>query len=168
MDEVVAVYDARGTQIGTAARERVYAEGLWHASSGVLVRSLDGERVYVHRRTATKSVFPGMHDCLAGGVVDPGESPEDTARRELAEELGVTGTEILPLAHTAWEGTSNGRTLRVHLFAYETRWDGPIVHQPTEIEDGWWWTTRELREHLADPQWPFAPDSRALWDASGM
>ncbi|EOM78380.1 NUDIX domain-containing protein [Rhodococcus rhodnii] len=166
MDETVSVYDDRGRPVGEAPRSRVYDEGLWHASAGVMLRSRDAERIYVHRRTDTKAVFPGMHDCLAGGVVDPGETPEQTALRELEEELGVAGVEILPFSHTVWQGASGDRTLRVHLFGYEARWDGEIVHQSTEIADGWWWTRRELREHLADPEWPFVPDSRALLESA--
>ncbi|NLE80415.1 MAG: NUDIX domain-containing protein [Rhodococcus sp.] len=161
-DEVVAVFDSSGHVRGTAKRSRVYAEGLWHASAGVLVRSTDGERIYVHRRSDTKSVFAGHHDCLAGGVVDPGETPEVTARRELHEELGVDGVELVPLAQTAWDGVWNARPLRCHLYAFETRHDGPFVHQPTEIADGWWWTHDQLLEHLADPEWPFVPDTRVL------
>src|SRR5689334_20553924 len=121
MDEVVAVYDAQGEPVGTAPRSRVYAEGLWHASAGVLLRSLDGSRIYVHRRTPQKAVFGGMHDCLAGGVVDPGETPEQTARRELFEELGVTEVELSPISRIAWDGTWNGAPLRCHLFAFEAR-----------------------------------------------
>ncbi|MFC7449783.1 NUDIX hydrolase [Rhodococcus daqingensis] len=161
-DEVVTVYDAEGAPIGTAPRSRVYAEGLWHASSGVLLRSVDGSRVYVHRRSPTKAVFAGMHDCLAGGVVDPGESPRQTAIRELAEELGVSGVELTPIARIRWDGRWDGKPLRCHLFAFEARFDGPIRHQASEIVDGWWWTEAELRSHLADPSWPFVPDTRAL------
>lgn len=161
-DEVVTVYDATGTETGTAPRSQVYAEGLWHASAGVLVRSGDGRRIYVHRRSPAKAVFGGMHDCLAGGVVDPGETPADTAARELAEELGVRGIVLHPLARIAWDGSWAGKPLRCHLFAFEGHWDGPIVHQPSEIVDGWWWTDQELRDHVADPDWPFVPDTRAL------
>ncbi|MFC9789179.1 NUDIX domain-containing protein [Rhodococcus sp. NPDC127528] len=162
MDEIVSVYDADGLPVGTAPRSRVYAEGLWHASAGVLLRSRDGNSLYVHRRSPAKAVFGGMHDCLAGGVVDPGETPRDTAARELAEELGVHGIALTPLARTAWDGSWNGKPLRCHLFAFEGRWGGPIVHQPSEIVDGWWWTDEQLRAHLADPGWPFVPDTRAL------
>lgn len=161
-DEIVAVYDGHGRVTGTAARSRVYAEGLWHASSGVLLRSTDDSRIYVHRRSPAKAVFGGMHDCLAGGVVDPGETPRDTAERELAEELGVHGITLTPLARVAWDGLWNGKPLRCHLFAFEGRWGGPIVHQASEIVDGWWWTVEQLRTHLADPTWPFVPDTRAL------
>ncbi|WP_167475745.1 NUDIX hydrolase [Nocardia arthritidis] len=161
--ERIAVYDSAGRVIGAADRATVYRDGLWHASAGVLVRSGDGERIYVHRRTETKMVFAGMHDCLAGGVVDPGEDPADTATRELAEELGIVAeTPPLPLASASWDGEWLGKPMRCHLFAYELRYDGPIRHQPEEIADGWWWTEQRLRAHLADPDWPFVPDTRVL------
>lgn len=161
-DEIVALFDAAGHVVGTAPRSRVYAEGLWHASAGVLLRSLDGERIYVHRRSPAKTVFAGMYDCLAGGVMDPGETPDVTATRELAEELGVRGVELLPLARLSWDGEWDGAPLRCHLFAFEARWDRPVTHQRSEIVDGWWWTEEQLRAHLDDPLWPFVPDTRAL------
>ncbi|OMC38855.1 NUDIX hydrolase [Mycobacterium sp. GA-1841] len=161
-DELVAVYDAHGKVLGAAPRSRVYAEGLWHGSAGVLVRSTDGRRLYVHRRTMTKAVFAGMHDCLAGGVIDPGETPVQAATRELAEELGINGVPLTPLASVAWDGRWAGKPMRCHLFAYEARWDGPVSHQPEEIADGWWWSDAELKAHLTDPNWAFVPDTRVL------
>lgn len=163
---MIAVYDRAGRPCGAAERGTVYRDGIWHASAGVLVRSLDGSRIYVHRRTDTKMVFAGMHDCLAGGVIAPGEEPAETAIRELEEELGITlpadATPPLPLASASWDGEWLGAPMRCHLFAYELRYDGPIRHQPEEIADGWWWTDAELRAHLADPDWPFVPDTRML------
>ncbi|WP_228001252.1 NUDIX hydrolase [Nocardia australiensis] len=163
--ETIAVYDRAGLQVGAADRATVYRNGTWHVSAGVLVRSGDGTRVYVHRRTDTKMVFAGMHDCLVGGVAEPGETPDRTALRELGEELGIIlpADTTLPLLRTiAWEGEWLGAPMRCHLFAYELRYDGPILHQPEEIADGWWWTDAELASHLADPAWPFVPDTRAL------
>ncbi|EQM31906.1 NUDIX domain-containing protein [Rhodococcus sp. WS1] len=166
-DEVVAVYDRTGNPIGRAPRSVVYSGGLWHASAGVLVRTGDGSRIYVHRRTDMKAVFGGYHDCLAGGVVDPGETPQETAIREVGEELGIFGTADQPLqlteiARISWDGEWNNSPLRCHLFAFELRYDGPMAHQPSEIAEGWWWTPKELGAHLQDPSWPFVPDSRAL------
>lgn len=153
-EELVAVYSADGEVVGSATRRRMRAEGLWHAASAILVRS--GDRVFVHRRTDDKDVFPGMHDCWAGGVVAAGETPWDCAERELAEELGITGVPLAPLFTTSAdvEGT------RIHLYAYEAWWDGEVVLQDSEIVSGGWMTFDELRLRLADPSWPFVPDGR--------
>ncbi|MCI2418460.1 NUDIX domain-containing protein [Saccharopolyspora sp. K220] len=132
------------------------AEGLWHAASSVLVLSPDGSEVYVHRRTDTKDIYPGMHDCWAGGVVAAGEDPDVTARRELAEELGVREVPVRFLFRTVHELGS----VRFHGYLYETRWGGSIVHQPEEVAEGWWMPLSELRERLSDPHWPFVPDGR--------
>ncbi|MDA3629972.1 NUDIX domain-containing protein [Saccharopolyspora oryzae] len=155
-EEQVAVYDALGRVVGSASRSRMRAEGLWHAATAVLVLSPDGGSIYVHRRTDTKDVFPGLHDCTAGGVVAAGEDPDTAAERELAEELGVRGAPVRFLFRSTFESGS----VRYHAFVYEARWDGPIVHQPEEVAEGWWMPVSELRERLDDDQFPFVPDGR--------
>ncbi|SIR89287.1 NUDIX hydrolase [Williamsia sterculiae] len=173
--EQVAVYDAGGRVTGTADRATVYADGLWHASAGVLIRSTDRRRLYVHRRTRQKAVFGGLIDCLAGGVIDPGESVETAARRELAEELGVTVDGVMtPLTSGRWEGRSGDATIRCHLTAFVVDHDGPFRWQASEIADAWWWSAAELAAAIADSGSDFVPDTRAMlrdvqWDqvASG-
>src|SRR4029077_19960222 len=86
-EEVVALYDDGGRPAGSAPRSVMRAQNLRHAATGIIVRDPWG-RVYVHRRTPTKDVYPGRWDFTAGGVVLFGEDPLDGARRELAEELG--------------------------------------------------------------------------------
>jgi len=54
-------------------------------AAGVLIR--DG-RVLLGLRRADRASYPGVWD-LPGGHVEPGESPQDAAWRELHEELGV-------------------------------------------------------------------------------
>lgn len=155
--EPVALYDEAGRPTGRVApRGVVYRDGLWHAATGVLLRSGDGARVYVHRRTDTKLVHPGAWDCWAGGVVDPGEEPDAAAVRELAEELGVRGAPLAALERFVYDDGS----LRYHVFAYEAFWDGPVVRQPEEVADGRWVTVADLRAMLADPACRFAPDGR--------
>jgi 8-oxo-dGTP pyrophosphatase MutT (NUDIX family) len=165
-DELIARYDAHGREIGVAPRGVVYRDRLWHAGSAVLVlggtvaggaEHSGGERVYLHRRTDTKLIYPGRYDCWAGGVLGPGESPDDGAARELAEELGIVGAPLQRRERVAYDDGE----LRCHMFTYEVRWDGPVRHQPEEVAWGGWVTLDELRAVLADPQrWPFVPDGR--------
>jgi 8-oxo-dGTP pyrophosphatase MutT (NUDIX family) len=160
--ELIAIYDADGTPIGAAPRGEVYARRWWHAATAVLVRSGDGERVYVHRRSPAKLIFPGLHDCFAGGVVGAGEQPAAGAARELAEELGITGVAPRPLFRMRFSGD-----VRYVGHVYDVRWDGPVLHQPEEVAGGGWLGLPELRALLADPAYPFVPDGRqffAEWD----
>lgn len=155
----MAVYDTLGNVVGSAPRTRMRREGLWHAATSVLVRSTDGHSVYVHRRTDTKDVHPGLHDCWAGGVILAGEAPDEAANRELVEELGVDAA-----PRFLFRTVHREETVRFHAFLYEVFWDGPIVHQPEEVADGWWISVTELRARLDDPAWPFVPDGRQFFE----
>jgi 8-oxo-dGTP pyrophosphatase MutT (NUDIX family) len=155
-DELITRYDEAGSPVGVVARSVMRAEGLWHAATAVLVRSGDGQRVYVHRRSPAKDVFPGMYDCWAGGVVAAGETPDECAARELGEELGVSGVTPRPLFRFPYVAPP----IRYHAFMYEVAWDGPIVWQASEVVAGEWVALTELRARLADPGWPFVPDGR--------
>lgn len=158
MDEIVALYDHAGNPYGSAPRSRVRRENLHHAATAVVVLDPAGQ-VYVHRRTDTKDVYPGMYDVCAGGVLLAGEDPYDGAVREVAEELGVSGVPVAPIfrggyedAHTSYEA-----------FGYLVEgWDGPVRWQPEEVAWGGWMPLQDVVTHLDDPDWPLVPDSRAL------
>jgi 8-oxo-dGTP pyrophosphatase MutT (NUDIX family) len=49
-------------------------------------------RVYVHRRSEAKDVYPGYYDVIAGGVNDVGESYNACAVREIHAELNVSAS----------------------------------------------------------------------------
>ncbi|MFC7877946.1 NUDIX hydrolase [Isoptericola sp. NPDC057391] len=153
-DEVVALYDEAGRPCGAAPRSRVRAENLRHAATAVVVRNGAGE-VYVHRRTDTKDLYPGRYDFCAGGVLRAGEDPLESARRELAEELGVTGVELVPLGFADY---ADDRT-RMREFLYECTYDGPVTWQPEEVAWGAWVAPARFLRMLDEV--PFMPDSVA-------
>lgn len=157
MDEIVALYDDAGRPAGAAPRSRVRAENLRHGTTGVLVFDSAG-RIYVHRRTPTKDVYPGLRDFTAGGVLLAGESPDDGAAREAFEELGVHGVELRPVGVRDY---ADPRT-RFVCFQYICTYDGVVVHQPEEVESGAWMTPGDLLAAVAADPGDFVPDSVEL------
>jgi 8-oxo-dGTP pyrophosphatase MutT (NUDIX family) len=91
-EEIVDLVDEDDHVVGQAPRREVRTRNLLHREVAAIVRNPVGE-IYVHRRTDTKDVFPGMYDMFVAGVVTSDESYEEAIRRELAEELGVQGVE---------------------------------------------------------------------------
>jgi isopentenyldiphosphate isomerase len=151
-DEVLDIVDEHDRVVGRALRRRVYAERLRHRAAFVLVRDAE-ERIFVHRRTAHKLVFPSRYDMFVGGVLGAGESYDDAAHREAMEELGVA---TLPVPtprfrflyetpeHTWWSAV------------YEVRCDTPVHPQPEEVDWYAFLTEDELRRRL--DEWDWVPD----------
>ncbi|SFO10352.1 NUDIX domain-containing protein [Pseudonocardia ammonioxydans] len=124
--------------------------------------------------------MPGLWDCLAGGVLDEGEQPDDCAARELGEELGVSGIALEKLFVYPFDAAALGvdtgpgsgpHGLRAHVHVYQAFWDGPVVHQPSEVAEGGWWTMEQLRRRLGSPEYPWVPDGLWItrrWLAAGV
>ena len=156
-DEIVDVVDAENRIVRRATRREVRAENLPHRGVGILCRDSTG-RIYVHRRTPTKDVFPGMYDMLVGGVVASGETYDDAARREIAEELGIVGPEPRFLFQHHYVGPKNHAFVAV----YEVTWDGPMRHQESEVEWGAFLDIGEVVRSLE--RWDYVPDGLEIFE----
>ncbi|GAA1376532.1 NUDIX domain-containing protein [Luteococcus sanguinis] len=156
-EEVVDLFDEQGRRVGTAPRREVRRDNLRHGATGIAVVNGAGE-VFVHRRADDKDVYPGRWDFLAGGVLQHGERPEESAARELSEELGINGAALHPLG----EGDYADDATRYHAFLYLVRWDGEVSFTDHEVAEGGWWTVELLRERIQLSDWSFMPDSVAL------
>jgi isopentenyldiphosphate isomerase len=156
-DELVVLVDEHGSVVGSAPRSVVRRDNLRHAATAVLVRD-PGGRIYLHRRTDNKDWAPGHWDAAAGGVIAEGETPRESAFRELAEELGIRADALTELGRHLFEDD----TTRCFEHAYEVVWDGPVEHQPEEVAEGRWVTLDELAALLTNPAVAFVSDTRQL------
>lgn len=156
-EEIGVLVDEEDRVIGTAPRRDIRSRNLLHRGVAIIVRNAVGE-IYVHRRTETKDVFPGMYDMVVGGMVAAGEAYEETARRELAEELGVQGVEPAFLFKHRYLGDRNNAWMSL----FEVVWPGSIRHQEEEVSWGAYMTEEEIVAKL--DEWAFAPDHLEAFD----
>ena len=85
--EIIAIVDDADRLVDAVPRAQMRALGLTYRVTYILVFNAAGQ-LLVQRRTADKDMYPGYLDLAAGGVVLADESYEQSAARELAEELG--------------------------------------------------------------------------------
>ncbi|MFM9367877.1 NUDIX hydrolase [Streptomyces sp. Da 82-17] len=157
-DEILDIVDEQDRVVGTAPRGVAYAEGLRHRCVFVLARDADG-RVFVHRRTPTKLVFPSLYDMFVGGVVGAGESYDTAALREAEEELGVFGLpQPVPLFKFLYERDGQSWWSAV----YEVRCELPVSPQAEEVDWHTFLPEAELRERLGE--WEWVPDGLAAYE----
>jgi isopentenyldiphosphate isomerase len=154
-DELVDVVDEDDAVVASVTRRRMRAERLRHRCVAVVVRDPAG-RVLVHRRRDDKDIWPGRWDLAVGGVVGRGESYDDAAVRELAEEVGITDVSLRFLHHAAYEDEDVREQARL----YEVTWDGPLRFLDGEVVEARWVTPAELTSLLERAA--FCPDSLAL------
>jgi isopentenyldiphosphate isomerase len=141
--------------IATVTRAEMRARRLQHRAVSIAVLGSDG-RLLVHRRADSKDVWPGMWDLAAGGVVGAGESYDQAAARELAEELGVVGVELELLG----EGRFADESVALLGRGYRCTHDGPFTFTDGEIAEVRWVDRAALDELMARVR--FVPDNVAL------
>ncbi|WP_229890804.1 NUDIX domain-containing protein [Streptomyces mashuensis] len=151
-DELLDIVDEQDRVVGQARRADAYARRLRHRSTFILVRDAAG-RVFVHRRTDRKLVFPSHYDMFVGGVVGAGEEYDAAALREAEEELGVSGLPApTPLFRFLYEAPEHSWWSAV----YEVRCDLPVKPQEEEVAWYGFLTEEELGRRLEE--WEFTPD----------
>ena len=138
-EEIVVVVDDHNRPVAELPRRRVRDENLPHRATCVFVFDRRG-RVLVQRRTAGKDLYPGFYDLAAGGVVAAGESYEQCAEREAAEELGIRDTALVPEFDFHYRDERNRCFSRVFTCVY----DGPFTLQPEEVESVKFHTVGEI------------------------
>lgn len=161
-DEILDVVDEHDRVVGQAPRGEVYARGLRHRCVFVLVRDAE-DRLFVHRRTAVKLVFPSLYDMFVGGVVGTGETYDEAALREAEEELGVRGlprpAPLFPFLYESPDGALNWWS-----YVYEVRCTLPVSPQAEEVAWHAFLPEEEVRHRIAEGAWGWVPDGLAAYE----
>ncbi|WP_329122475.1 NUDIX hydrolase [Streptomyces sp. NBC_01353] len=159
-EEILDVVDENDEVVGQAPRAEVYARGLIHRCAFIHVRDAE-DRIFVHRRTASKLVYPSLYDMFVGGVVGAGESYDEAALREAEEELGVTGLpRPEPLFRFLYD--SGGVAGKWWSAVYEVRCTLPVHPQVEEVAWHAFLPEEEVTSRLGT--WEWVPDGRAAYE----
>ena len=152
--EQIAWVDEQDNLLGSRVRSELRERGLIGRGTYIMLFNSAGE-LCVHQRTFSKAIYPGFWDVAAGGMVGAGDSYAESAARELAEELGVSGVELTAHDHFYFEDTGN----RLWCSAFSAVWDGPLKLQPEEVLQARFIPIEQVL--LEIQQKPYCPDSLA-------
>jgi ADP-ribose pyrophosphatase len=103
-------------------------EVVLHPGAVALVPMVDPDHVCLirnHRYAIGKTLLE-----VPAGTIDPDESPDETARRELAEETGYQADRIVRVGE--WFVSPGVMNERMFLYLCEDLKPGPTSHQPGE------------------------------------
>jgi len=158
-NERFPVVDKNDRILRYARRSDVHGNNLRHRAVHILIFDQAGE-VYLQQRSRWKDRHPLKWDSSAAGHVAAGESYEETARRELEEELGIN----VPLEKLL-ELPASARTEQefVWLFRGEIR-GNPTVNR-SEIETGAFFPPAIIDGWVAERPENFAPGFIECWKA---
>ena len=143
-EEWFPLIDETGLVVGKALRSECHSGSmLLHPVVHLHIFDKRG-RLYLQRRSMSKEIQPGKWDTAVGGHVDYGETIEEALCREVREELGITGFE--PIHNFTYLFQSSVE--REMVYSYRTIYEGDIVIDPEEIDEGRYWDIDEVMAHM--------------------
>ncbi len=130
LNEIFDIVDTTDTVIGRATRKECNSDPvLIHRAAFVLIFN-DTDQLLWQKRSLTKDVNPGAWITSASGHVNSGESYEQTAIREVKEELGVDITvEFLGKFLYRYKNESEFSAI------FKAHSNGPFDFDPNEISE---------------------------------
>ena len=142
--ELFQLVDADGNPAGAAERSACHGDPrLVHLVVHLHVFDADG-RLYMQKRSRSKDTHPGAWDTSVGGHVMAGEAIADALLREAHEELGIDASGARFLLSYRYGGSFE--TEMAHVYALQ--WRGDIIPDPSEIEEGRFFTLSEIEARV--------------------
>lgn len=143
-DEYFPLVNEAGETIGKATRRECHSGSkLLHPVVHLHIFNEAGD-LYLQKRSMNKDIQPGKWDTAVGGHIDYGETVEEALRREVREELGITGFVPQLVTRYVFESAIEKEWVNT----YRTTYDGPITPDPSELDGGRFWSPAEILENI--------------------
>jgi 8-oxo-dGTP pyrophosphatase MutT (NUDIX family) len=137
-DEIVDVINEEDQVRGRALKTEVHRQGLRHRVAAVLLKREDGR--YLIPTASELKTEAGLLYHSAAGHVSTGESYEDSARRELLEETGLSAEGFEHLGAFWFEKDYPSRIERERFHVYRAtyrRGMGPVRLNEEQVNERW-------------------------------
>jgi 16S rRNA (adenine1518-N6/adenine1519-N6)-dimethyltransferase len=151
------VVDENDCKTGEATRAKVHANNLRHRAVHILVFNSDGE-VLLQKRSAAKDRHPLSWDSSAAGHVEGDEAYEQTAVRELGEELGISAR-----LEVIGKIPASEKTGHEFIEVYQAKCDGPFEFPAEEISAVKFFPVEIVEKWIANKPEEFAPGFLECW-----
>lgn len=159
-EDIFDIVNERDEVIDRKPRSEVHARGLLHRAVHVLVFNSQGE-IFLQKRSMKKDRQPGVWDSSCSGHVDSGEDYDQTAVRELHEEIGLK-LSIPP--QRLFKIDACAETDAEFVWVYRCENNGPFQLQPDEIEKGDWFSPDFVSQWIDEKPQEFATAFVYIWN----
>ncbi len=158
-NELFPVVDKNDRILRYADRSDVHGNNLLHRAVHILIFNQAND-VYLQQRSRWKDRHPLKWDSSAAGHVTAGENYDETARRELREELGIN----VPVRKIL-KFPASARTDHEFIWLYRGEIHGNPIPRRSEIETGAFFPPTVVDACVAARHENFAPGFMECWKA---
>lgn len=162
---LIQIVDDNDKPLYGATKNEAWDQGLVHRIARVNIEDEDGN-VLLQLRAASKWQYPSCYDSAVAGHVDEGEDYIDAARREMKEEIGLSGTTLNRVKHYYRDYEYKGKRLKRFITLYTARisHDTKLDVAEGEVADMRWVTPLEPTELMHDYPESIADGLRETYD----
>ncbi len=156
MEELFDITDENGNPTGLKVkRSEAHEKGILHRTAHVWIakKVQNSYEVLLQKRSARKESFPSMYDTSSAGHVQAGDTPLESAIRELHEELGIAAGpddfEYVGRFRIQYESVFHEKQFKDNEVAFVYLYKKPVnknelILQTEEVEDVKWFPVEEV------------------------
>lgn len=149
--EKIYLVDAKDKIIGSIYRSDLTDSDCWRIISVWITN--DAGEILLQQRSLKKKIYPGIWTAAVEGTVEAGDDYNETAKREVQEEIGLADAELTQANkyHGRW-GSFGSRQAQGYKVVFNGTID-ELTAQESEVGDIKWFSRAELEDlHTKTPE----------------